>query len=145
MGVQMNAKQFLTWGGIILVLVGILGFVGVIGPTAADSIFGKNWYFDNYENVIHTVLGVVALGLVGFKLESLYKPITLLVGLTALFFGIWNFFLPGTMPNIGSANLESPADLILHLVVGVWALSAYFMDKEPMAKMTSGSGGEKEE
>lgn len=134
----MNVKQFLTWGGVILVLVGVLGFVGVIGPTAADSIFGENWYFDNTENVIHTVLGVAALGLVTLKLEALQRPVTLLVGLAALFFGIYNFFLSDEMPNIGNANLESPADLVLHLVVGVWALAAYFMNNEAAApKMTA--------
>ncbi|HSW37061.1 MAG TPA: hypothetical protein VLG37_01685 [Candidatus Saccharimonadales bacterium] len=129
----MNAKQFLTLGGIVLLLVGILGFVGVIGPTPAQSIFGKTWYFDNTENVIHTVLGVAALALVLLKLKALYEPVTLLVGLAALFFGILNFFLGSSMPNIGNANLESPADLILHLGVGVWALSAWWMSRDAPA------------
>jgi len=35
----MNPKQFLQIGGIILVLVGILGFF-VIGPTPEKSLFG---------------------------------------------------------------------------------------------------------
>ena len=57
----MNPKQFLVIGGIILLLVGILGFVGILGPTASDSIFGATWYFDNAENWAHAVLGIVAL------------------------------------------------------------------------------------
>jgi hypothetical protein len=36
----MNPRQFLIVGGAVLVLVGVLGFVGVIGPTPSDSIFG---------------------------------------------------------------------------------------------------------
>ncbi|MEK9147909.1 MAG: hypothetical protein AAB650_00555, partial [Patescibacteria group bacterium] len=58
----MNPKQFLQIGGVVLVLVGILGFVGVIGPTAESSLFGGAWWFDNAENWAHLVLGVVALG-----------------------------------------------------------------------------------
>jgi hypothetical protein len=135
----MNSKQFLTLGGVVLLLVGVLGFVGVIGPTAADSIFGENWYFDNYENTIHTALGVAALALVALKLKMLYRPVTLLVGLAALVFGIWNFFLPDTMPNIGAANLESPADLILHLGVGAWALGAWWMEGNKPASHTKAS------
>ncbi len=57
----MNPKQFLLLGGLILTLVGILGFVGVIGPSAANSLFGANWWFDNGENWAHLVLGLVAL------------------------------------------------------------------------------------
>jgi ABC-type Fe3+-siderophore transport system permease subunit len=45
-----NPKQFLTIGGAVLLLVGILGFIGIIGPDA-NSIFGSAWYFDNAENI----------------------------------------------------------------------------------------------
>lgn len=116
----MNPKQFLLLGGLVLVLVGVLGFAGVIGPTATDSIFGETWWFDNAENWAHTVLGVVAL-IVGLATPmAVQQPVTVLVGVLALVVGVYNFF---SMDLLG-ANLESPADLILHLVVGVWALWA---------------------
>ena len=41
--------------------MGVLGFVGLIGPTGQASLFGENWWFDNGENWAHLVLGVVAL------------------------------------------------------------------------------------
>jgi hypothetical protein len=123
----LNSKMFLTLGGIALLLIGVLGFIGVIGPTPQQSIFGSAWYFDNIENWVHTLLGVAALAIVGLKLKELYQPVTLLVGVAALFFGVLNFFLPSSMPNIGAANLESPADTILHLGVGIWALVSWKM------------------
>ena len=58
-----NVKDFLTYGGWVLVIVGILGFF-LIGPTAEKSILGATWWFDNSENWAHLVLGVVALLLV---------------------------------------------------------------------------------
>ena len=57
----MNPKQFLLVGGGVLVLVGLLGFFGVIGPTAGQSIFGSTWWFDSGENWAHLVIGVVGL------------------------------------------------------------------------------------
>ena len=115
----MNPKQFLQWGGWILVLVGILGFF-LIGPTADKSIFGDTWWFDNGENWAHLILGLVALGASMWLDAGMQKPLVMAVGVLALFFAIYNFFSTSFL----GANLESPADLILHLVVGIWALWA---------------------
>lgn len=113
----MNPKQFLIIGGIILVLVGILGFF-LIGPTAEKSIFKGAWWFDNQENWAHLILGIVAL-IVAFAAPiSVQKPIVVLVGVLGVFFGVWSIFGPKFL----GANLENPADTILHFVVGVWAL-----------------------
>ena len=111
---------FLKVGGIILVLVGILGMAGLIGPTAEDSIFGASWYFDDAENWAHLILGIVGL-LAAFVLKAgMQKTLVMLLGLVGIFFAVYNVFSTTFM----AANLESPADLILHLVVGVWALYA---------------------
>jgi hypothetical protein len=116
----MNPKQFLILGGIILVLLGVLGFYGVIGPTPDKSIFGATWWFDNGENWAHLILGVVALVAAYALPASSHKMLVTLVGLLALFFGLYNFFSTDFM----GTSLESPADLILHLGVGIWALLA---------------------
>ena len=89
----MNPKQFLVWGGIVLVLVGVLGFVGLIGPTAEASLFGEAWWFDIGENWAHLVLGVVAL-IAAYALKSAdaQKWLVVLVGLLALFFAAYNIF-----------------------------------------------------
>lgn len=123
-----NSTNFLKIGGAVLVVVGVLGFIGLIGPTSDQSIFGSFWWFDNLENVVHILLGVVGL-VVAFALpSSLHKPVTLLVGVLALFFALYNLFSTSFL----GANLESPADLVLHTVVGVWALYSALNKKSSM-------------
>ena len=120
MSALLNPKGFLTYGGIILLLVGILGYVGVIGPTPESSLFGATWWFDNAENLAHTVLGVVGL-LAAFVLPAgLQKTLVMLLGVVGVLVAAYNVFSTSLL----GANLESPADLILHAVVGVWALYA---------------------
>lgn len=123
----MNSKQFLILGGIVLVLVAIFGIIGIIGPTAEQSIFGANWWFDTAENWAHLVLGVVALIAAFILPANAQKPLVILVGLLALVVGLYSAFY-STM--LLGANLESPADTILHLAVGAWALLAAMMGKE---------------
>ncbi len=111
-------KGFLIVGGIVLVLIGLLGFK-VIGP-GTDGLFGSTWYFDNAENWTHLIIGLVGL-IAAFALPSgTQKGLVMLVGIVALFFAVYNIFRMDFM----GANLERPADLILHLVVGIWALMA---------------------
>ncbi|MBI3742378.1 MAG: hypothetical protein HY257_11585 [Chloroflexi bacterium] len=127
----LSLKGFLTLGGVILLLLAVLGFVGF-------SI-GETLWFDNAENVAHLVLGVVAVAAVYVLPENLLKPLVVVVGVVALFFGLYGFVLPAgamaaagkaaTYNTFGVANLESPVDNVLHLVVGVWALYVAFMGK----------------
>jgi len=118
----MNPKQFLQIGGAVLVLVGVLGYVGVIGPTAEDSVFGEPWWFDNGENLAHTVLGLAAL-VAAFVLPAMAQRYLVIgVGVLGIAVAVYNIF---TEELLGS-NLETPLDLILHVVVGAWALFAAF-------------------
>src|SRR3990172_8487696 len=126
----MNAKQFLVIGGIILLLVGIIGFFGIIGPTPEQSIFGDAWWFDNGENWAHTILGVVALILAYSVPMMVQKWVVALLGIIGVLIGIYSFFTPAFL----GANLENPADSLLHLAIGIWALIAAFMTKGEMKK-----------
>ncbi len=116
----MTPKGFLQVGGAALVLLGILGFAGVIGPGPQDSIFGASWWFDNAENWAHLVLGVVALfvsvGLGGGSQRTLVK----LLGVLGVAIGVYSIFNTQLL----NANLENPADTSLHIIVGLWALRA---------------------
>ncbi len=121
----MNSKQFLFIGGAVLVLLAILGWVGVIGPDAEHSVFGAAWVFDKYENWAHLVLGVVALIAGAAFPASVQKPLVMVVGLVALFFGVYSAFGPVYEgKDFMGAMLQNPTDTVLHLVVGVWALVA---------------------
>ena len=117
----MNPKQFLMIGGAVLVLVGVLGFIGVLGPTADKSIFGATWWFDNGENWAHMLLGVVGI-IAAFVLPMmLRKQLVLVLGVVGLLVGVYSLLVSNAF--LG-ANLENPADTILHLAVGGWALWA---------------------
>ena len=126
----MNPKQFLLIGGIVLLVLGLVGFAGLFSQM--NSFF----YLDAGENIAHTVLGIVAIAAAYLlKDANLQKWLVVAVGAVALFFTVYGFIVAGNpSPNtFGVANLESPADDILHLVVGIWALAAAFMPRGMMA------------
>ena len=121
-------RGFLMVGGVVLLVVGLLGFVILKDPTL--SFF----WLDNSENVAHAVLGIVALAALyvpglNTMLEPYYRWIVILVGLIALFFGVYGFILPAGSPaapnTFGLANLEL-GDNLLHLVIAAWAFLAAF-------------------
>jgi hypothetical protein len=129
-----NPKQFLQIGGAILLLLGLLGFAGLFNTK------GSFFWLDNGENVAHTGLGIIAIA-ASFLLKDaqMQKWLVAVVGVVALFFTVVGFAVAGDASGantFGLANLESPADDILHLVVGVWALAAAFkpMGMPMMAK-----------
>lgn len=121
----MNPKQFLQIGGLVLVLVAVLGFVGVIGPTPEKSVFGGAWYFDNGENWAHLVLGVVAFAAAYVLGGGTQKTLVKLLGIIGLLVGLYSLFssIPAGANFLG-AQLQNPLDTILHLAVGLWALMA---------------------
>lgn len=122
----MYPKLFLTVGGAVLLLLGIVGYLNVFTESSTP------WFWlDGGENLAHTALGVVALAAVfvpglNTALAPYYRWIVILVGLIALFFAVYGFLQAGAAePNtFGVANLENPSDNLLHLVVGVVALAA---------------------
>lgn len=114
----LNPRTFLLAGGIVLLLVGILGHVGPIGPTHEASLFGMMWWFDMYENIAHTVLGIAALIAVYVLNASMQRTLVVLVGCIALFFALYSGLYQS---NFYGAQLQQHADTILHFVVAAWA------------------------
>lgn len=102
-------------------IVGLAGMWGIIGPTADDSIFGSFWWFDNAENWTHLVLGIVGLLAAYTFPAGIQKGLVILLGVVGVLVGVYSLIIG---PSFLGANLENPADTILHLAVGVWALMA---------------------
>ena len=121
----MNTKQFLVIGGIILLLIALLGFFGVIGPTAADSAFGETWFFDNGQNWAHTIVGVLALILAFAAPAIVQKWVVVLIGIIGVLLGVYSIFTP----NFLGLMLQNPTDTILYFIIGIWALLAAFMGR----------------
>lgn len=118
----MNPKTFLLYGGALLLVLTVLGLVGVLGPTPERSLLGENLWFDGPQNWIHLLLGVLAL--VGaFALSAdMRRNLTLLFAVIAFLFALYGLFTDGLL---FGANLETPLDDILHLVLAVWAFLSW--------------------
>lgn len=123
----------------MLVLVGLLGFFGVIGPTAEQSIFGKAWWFDNGENWAHLVLGVVGLVAAYTFPAPAQRPLVMVLGVVGVLIGLYSLLISTSF--LG-ANLENPADSLLHLVVGAWALYASWGKGSMSMGSSAGMGGQ---
>ncbi len=117
----MNPKQFLQWAGVILVILAIVGFL-------VPNLAGDFLNFDPVENWTHLGLGIVALVLAPLPLGDLKKWIVFLLGIGGIVIGFLGFLNAGNpSPNFyGITNLENPADNVLHVLVGIWALIAAF-------------------
>lgn len=125
----MYPRLFLIYGGAVLLLLGIVGYLGVFTEPNTPG-----FWLDSGENLAHTFLGIVALAAVfvpglNTALKPYYRAIVALVGVIALFFAVYGLLnASGAEPNtFGVANLENPADNLLHLVVGIVALVAAWM------------------
>jgi hypothetical protein len=128
MGGILTPKGFLTYGGAILLLLGVIGLFALNDAAASPS-----FYLDSGENVAHIGLGIIALAIVfvpglNTAFAPYYRWIVGLLAIVALFFAVYGFYVGGNAaPNtFGISNLESPLDDLLHLVVGAWAAYAWW-------------------
>lgn len=139
-----TSTGFLRYGGIVLLLVAVVGFLGIFNSFEFFSL-------DSGENVAHLALGIVGAGAgFGLKNAGLHRLLTIVVFATAAIFTLWGLILPsgGALSNgafanpnfYGLANLENPADTILHLVVAAWAGLALWMERRAPAMATMASG-----
>ena len=122
----LTPRWFLILGGAVLLILGLVGFAGIFSKTSTPA-----FWLDAGENWAHVGLGVIALAAVyvpglNTALAPYYRWIVILVGIIALFFGIYGFAVSnGADPNtFGISNLENPADNLLHLVVAAWAFAS---------------------
>ena len=126
----LSARGFLLYGGVILVVVAVLGYLGIIGPTPDQSLFGALWYFTDLENLAHLVFGVVALAAFYLLKDAmLTKWLILLVAVVAAVAAVFGLMAGGAAsPNVTllgiPGNLENPMDTVLHVVVAAWAAYA---------------------
>lgn len=116
----MSAKAYAMWGGIILLVLGVIGlFVG----DQFLSIFNT----EIVEDLIHLVAGVILVYVAYRGTDAMAASAAQVFGIIFIVVGIVGFFaarLFGLLPAVGL----SAWDNILHLlygVVGLWAGRAY--------------------
>ena len=100
MGSLQSSTAFLRYGGGVLLLVGIVGYVGILNNVSFFSL-------DAGENLAHVGLGVIGLA-AGFGLKDamIHRVLTGVVGVTALIFVLIGWFLAsgGALTNGVFAN-----------------------------------------
>ena len=122
----MNPKNFLLHGGIVLVSLGIIGMF-ILGPTPAQSLFGRSLWFDDVENYSHLMLGIIALGAYYLmKDHHLLKWLVAFFGVLALVTAALGFINSGSnIPNLSITHKEV-SENVLNLIIAVWAFYSAF-------------------
>ncbi len=114
----MSAKTYAMWGGIILLVLGVLGFF------TGDKVISLN--SDVVEDLIHVVAGLI-LVYFGFRgTDAQAATWAMVFGVIFLVVGVVGFFLPKLF-NLLPTGLGA-IDNIVHLIygaVGLWAGRAY--------------------
>ena len=113
--------------GVVLVLVGILGFIS--NPIVGDSsgvIFGTNLL----HNLVHIISGILALYFAGKASAGMFAKV---FGAIYLILGILGFVIADTLTNLLMVNM---ADNYLHLLLGIVFLALGFMGAKKAAPMS---------
>lgn len=100
-----------------MVILAILGFLGVTGPLAEDSIFGSVWWFDTAESWALMIVGVISIIISYTASVKLQKPFALAVGLLSILFAAWTKYID---PEFLGINIEFPIELIWFSIFGIW-------------------------
>jgi len=115
----MSAKNIAVVLGIILVLVGLAGFVGGLGIVGPEGYFVTNTSHD----VVHLITGIIFLW-VALKSMGALGTTLKVFGVIYILLAIIGFFSGDMLLGVFSVNM---ADHILHLVLGIIILWGGFM------------------
>lgn len=121
----MNTQKTAKWFGIILLVVGILGFIPGI---ATDGMLLGIFEVDVVHNVVHLLSGIIALFCAGSMVaaKTYFKMFGVVYGLVTIL-----GFL-GNDPVFGLIVVNN-ADNILHLLIAVIALALGFGGAKKMS------------
>lgn len=129
------AKTLATIFGVILVLLGLLGFV-------SNPLIGVNALFaaDAVHNLIHIILGAILL-IVAFWAESGSMLWLKIIGVVTFLLGLIGIF---SVPSSGGLLLgiawTNGAANWLHLVIGIIIFAGAYWGKEKMMPPPTGMG-----
>ena len=121
-------KKLATVFGVVLLLVGILGFVP--GVTNSDGMLLGIFHVNALHNIIHLLSGAVALyaGMTSAKTSKMYFQVFGIIYLLVAILG----FVYGDKDILGLVS-SNMADTWLHVVIAVVALYLGFAAKDEEA------------
>lgn len=112
----MNVSKMATWFGIVLLAIGILGFVP--GVTTADGMLLGIFEVDGLHNIIHLLSGIIAL-VMAKKGDKGARTFFKVFGIVYLVVAVVGLLQGDTVLGLFDANM---ADHLLHLVIATLAL-----------------------
>lgn len=112
------SRNFLVWMGYIAIILGILGFIHVLGPTPQNSIFGSYWWMSSQVGLIYIVGGIVSLFTAYAMPESIIQIVTFGIAVVAFFIGLYGLFWA---PRVFSVPLEGVIGNLINFLIGIWA------------------------
>jgi hypothetical protein len=116
-----SPKGFLRIAGVIFILLGFLGFIGILGDSPSRSIFGSSWWFTNAESLTLFAAGVISLFISSFLPPLWQRYIVILVGIFSVIMGLYVF----SGADFFWMDLQT-LDSAFYLVFGLWALYAVY-------------------
>ncbi len=127
----MNAKKIGMVFGIVLVILGLIGFVGGFGIVGANGFFMT----DMTHDIIHLVIGLVLL-FGAMKSPSSMPMLLKVIGVVVVLVAILGLISSEDLI-LGFIVSNAAADW-LHLVVGIVLLGAGFMGGKSNSGMVGG-------
>lgn len=126
---RMNIQKAAKWFGIILLLVGILGFIP--GITSEGRLLGI-FAVDTVHNIIHILTGIVALISAGTAsgAKGYFKTFGIVYALVTVL-----GFIQGSGELLGIMSING-ADNVLHLLITIVALTLGFSGPKQVSGTT---------
>ncbi len=123
---------FLKRIGMVLIASAFLGYLA-LGITPDGSLLSKWLYFDANQNLLHVVIGVIAL--VAARKGSLVicRYASAIIGVLAIVaaaYSIYRYDFPS--PNALIINIETPLETVFYLALGLWSLWVVLMPAGPV-------------
>jgi hypothetical protein len=111
-------RIFLATYGIAMLVIALLGYVGLLGPTSARSIFHQFWWYTQDMSLAYGIIGLIALVGAYFFSYFFQLILVLLVSLPGLAAGL--LFI--SQVSLAAQANTSAGDALLHLAQGVGVL-----------------------
>jgi hypothetical protein len=112
--------------GVVLTLVGILGLITNTDQDVTKELLGFD--VNLTHNLVHLATGVLGL-IAGFTAIVYARTYALVLGIVYAALGIWGLVAGGDLDPFGIFVNINMADHVLHLLIGVLGLGAWFASR----------------